>query len=146
MPIVRQRHHGWTVATAVLALMVPVASQARAPASTAMSRFNTIDSDHDAKLDKHELTAAAGRDFGLLDVDHDGYLTSAELKRTRDMNLLLPLPGHLVAASAFAAADTDHDGRIDRREYEHAIVKAYLACDANADGTIEMSDLKHCAL
>jgi Ca2+-binding EF-hand superfamily protein len=133
-------------AAAAFAALLPVASTAQAPSSSAMSGFRTIDSDHDLKLDKRELTAAAGRDFDRLDIDHDGYLTSAELKRTRDTKLLLPLPGRLSSASAFAAADTDRDNKIDKREYTHAIVQAYLACDRNADGTIEMSDLKRCAL
>ncbi len=137
---------GWAVAATVLASMLPLASAAQTASSSAMSGFRTIDSDHDAKLDKAELGAAAGRDFDRLDVDHDRYLTQAELKRVRGPKLLLPLPGHLGTASAFAAADTDHDRKIDKREYERAIVQAYLTCDRNADGTIEMSDLKYCAL
>jgi Ca2+-binding EF-hand superfamily protein len=120
--------------------LAPVAAQTR----SAISDFHVIDTDHDRKLDRHELAAAAAHDFERLDIDHDGYLTHGELDRTRDVSLLLPVPGHLNAKLAFAAADTDRDHKIDQHEYVHAIVAAYMSCDRNHDGTIEVSDLRHC--
>jgi Ca2+-binding EF-hand superfamily protein len=142
---------------AVLALIAALMTNVRPAASAAVggalamstvnatSGFAAIDSDKDGKLDRAELTAAAGHDFERLDIDHDRYLTIDELKKAHAVDVLLPLPGRLEAASAFSAADTDHDQKIDKREYERAIVAAYMSCDANHDGTIEMSDLKHCS-
>ncbi len=134
---------------ALIAIGVGVACAAdSAPAQTqrAMSAFGAIDSDHDSKLDRGELAAAAGKDFDRLDVDRDGYLTRDELARTRSKTLLLPFPGRLSTAAAFAAADTDHDRKIDKREYQRAVVAAYMRCDRNRDGTIELSDLNHCRM
>jgi hypothetical protein len=142
----------WPVALRALATIAVCAFAAGAPANaqlhtqSAISSFHTIDTDGDAKLDRRELTAAAGRDFDTLDVDRDGYLTGSELTRTRDKRLLLPFPGRFASAAAFAAADTDRDQKIDKHEYEVAVVKAYMRCDRNRDGTIEISDLRTCSL
>ncbi len=113
--------------------------------SAATRSFATIDTDGDGKLNRVELNAAAGRDFDRLDVDHDHYLTASELKAAHDVKLLLPLPGRLESPAAFMAADSDHDAKIDKHEYQAAIVRAYLKCDANRDGTIELSDLRRCS-
>jgi hypothetical protein len=122
------------------------AAVAQPNAKSAMSNFRTIDTDGDAKLDRRELAAAARRDFDRLDIDRDGYLTRGELAQTRGKTLLLPFPGRLSTQNAFMAADTDHDRKIDRHEYEIAVVRAYMRCDRNRDSTIEVSDLRHCAM
>ena len=72
-------------------------------------------------------------------------MTAAELANARSDKLLLPFPGRFSTAAAFAAVDTDHDRKISEQEYETAVVRAYLACDANHDGTIELSDLRRCS-
>ena len=125
---------------------LPHTARAHDDARIGIADFRTIDTDRDAKLDRHELLAAASRDFDRLDVDRDGYLTRGEIKRTHSASLLLPLPGRLSSVRTFAAADTDHDEKIDRHEYEVAIVNAYMTCDRNHDGTIKVSDLRHCRL
>jgi len=132
----------------VAVLAAPAAYPAGAQPNTAnaTSAFKKIDTDGDGKLDRKELTVAAGLDFDKLDVDHDGSLTLAELQKTHDRGLLLPFPKHLDTATAFAAVDTDRDHKIDKTEYETAVVNAYMSCDRNHDGTIELSDLKHCSL
>jgi Ca2+-binding EF-hand superfamily protein len=122
----------------------PSIASAQGNAANAIAGFHAIDTDGDAKLDRRELTAAAGRDFDRLDLDRDDFLTRSELAKTRSTSLLLPFPGRFGSAAAFAAADTDRDGKIDKHEYEAAVVRAYLACDRNHDGTIELSDLRHC--
>jgi len=147
----RMQFLGKSFVAARVALMLPLAlvpsvATAQGNAASATAGFHAIDTDGDAKLDRAELTAAAGRDFGRLDVDGDGFLTRAELAKTRSTSLLLPFPGRFSSAAAFSAADTDGDGKIDKREYEAAVVRAYLACDRNHDGTLEVSDLRHCRL
>jgi Ca2+-binding EF-hand superfamily protein len=131
---------------AVSVAAVGARASAQPHTQSAISSFHAIDTDRDAKLDRRELTAAAGRDFDKLDVDRDGYLTGSELTRTRDKRLFLPFPGRFASAAAFAAADTDRDRKIDKHEYEVAVVKAYMRCDRNRDGTIEISDLRTCSL
>jgi Ca2+-binding EF-hand superfamily protein len=131
------------ISAALFAADAPPAAAAMNSAS-ALANFRAIDTDRDAKLDRHELTVAAAKDFDRLDVDHDGYLTATELRRTRSKMLLLPFPGRFASAAAFATADTDRDDNIDKHEYEAAVVKAYLSCDSNHDGTIEVSDLRRC--
>jgi len=132
------------VALALAVAFVPHLAGAQTGGPTA--NFHAIDTDGDAKLDRSELSAAAGRDFARLDADRDGYLTRGELAKTRSTSLYLPFPGRFSSAAAFSAADTDGDGKIDKREYEAAVVRAYLACDRNHDGTLEVSDLRHCSL
>jgi hypothetical protein len=122
------------------------AASAQTMTAGAMRAFQSIDTDGDHRLDRQELIVAAGRDFVRLDIDHDGTLTKRELAKTRSAVLLLPFPRRFDTMASFAAADTDHDGKIDKREYVFAVVKAYMACDANRDGTIEMSDLRRCAM
>ncbi len=120
------------------------ASIAQVQGASAITNFRAIDTDGDAKLNRAELTAAADRDFARLDVDHDGYLTRGELTRTGSKTLLLPFPGRFSSQAAFSAADTDHDRKIDRHEYESAVVGSYMRCDRNHDNTIELSDLRRC--
>lgn len=135
-------------AIVLFAAISAIGSQANAQMQhrAATSDFRTIDTDADARLDRRELAAAAGRDFDRLDVDRDRYLTRDEVRRTHGATLLLPLPGRLSTRNAFAAADTDRDRKIDKREYVATIVRAYMRCDGNRDGTIEVSDLRHCRL
>jgi Ca2+-binding EF-hand superfamily protein len=119
---------------------------ASAHLSAPTANFRAIDTDRDSKLDRTELRAAAGRDFDTLDVDRDGFLTGDELAKTRRKTLLLPFPGRFASAAAFTAADTDRDRKIDKGEYTTAVVRAYMRCDRNRDGTIEISDLRTCSL
>jgi Ca2+-binding EF-hand superfamily protein len=130
---------------AICAAAFPLVTFAQMNTATATANFHSIDTDHDAKLDRHELLTAAGRDFDRLDIDHDGYLTHRELYETRNRSLLLPFPGRFESSAAFAAADTDRDMKIDKHEYETAVVEAYMKCDRNRDETIELSDLRHCS-
>jgi hypothetical protein len=88
---------------------------------------------------------AAGRDFDRLAAGR-GALTRDQLARARGGALLLPVPARYSTAAVFKLDDTDHDAKIDKREYEHAVAAAYMRCDANRDGTIEIADLRHCSL
>ncbi len=133
------------LAAAVFACSSFGISVAQTDTSSAIAGFRAIDTDRDAKLDRRELAAAARLDFKHLDLHKNGFLTAAELANARSDKLLLPFPGRFSTATAFAAVDTDHDRKISEQEYETAVVRAYLACDANHDGTIELSDLRRCS-
>ena len=70
------------------------------------------DTNHDGKLAKAEMVAAAkaqGRSglqidifWGMIDGDHDGFLTGAEVDK--------------LSARSFARLDKDHDGTLDAAE------------------------------
>jgi Ca2+-binding EF-hand superfamily protein len=46
--------------------------------------FNRTDSNHDGRLTREEFFADARRLFAIMDLDHDGVITPAELDRYRD--------------------------------------------------------------
>lgn len=45
--------------------------------------FNRIDAKRDARIDREEFLADARRQFAIMDIDHDGLITPAELDRYR---------------------------------------------------------------
>lgn len=45
--------------------------------------FNRIDANHDGRIDREEFIADARRQFAIMDINHDGLITPAELDRYR---------------------------------------------------------------
>jgi Ca2+-binding EF-hand superfamily protein len=53
-----------------------------------------------------------------------------------------PVPPNADPRGAFAETDRNHDGAIDREEYQERIVEVFYFADANKDGTLDAVELQ----
>ncbi len=113
-----------------LALVLAAPAAARPPKPT----FDSLDRNHDRKIDLNEWLQAwvdkeaAKKRFHQLDRDRDGVLSEAD------------------ARAIFAEKDRDHDGRISRQEYLYgyddtqAASDAFVAYDSNRDAYLSWDE------
>jgi len=80
----------------------------------ASAKFDALDTDHEATLDKSELTGiVASKTVEKADRDHDATLDKAEYTA--------------LVVTYFNQADTDHDGTLEPRELDTAPGRALVA-------------------
>ncbi len=82
--------------------------------AAASAKFDTLDTDHEATLDKSELTGiVAAKSFTQADKDRDGTLDKAEYVA--------------LVIQTFKQADADHDGTLEPKELDTATGRALVA-------------------
>lgn len=87
-----------------------------------------FDIDNDGTLDLAEVKKAASALFAKLDPDHDGTLDARELR------------GRLTAKE-LAAADPDRDGTLTLDEYLSVVEQRFNAANPDKDGTLDAKEL-----
>jgi len=102
---------------------------ASALAASAQDPIKMFDLDSDGTLDLAEVKRAAADRFAKLDPDHDLTLDRRELA------------GRL-SARELAAADPDHDGTLTLDEYLAVVEKRFNAANRDADGTLDAKELR----
>jgi Ca2+-binding EF-hand superfamily protein len=107
---------------------VSLGAAAADPASAKVD-INTIDPDHDGKLDLKEAQAAAEAKFAQLDTDHDGTLDKTEMAA-------------VMGKRSFAHADPDKDGTVDKAEYMKLVEHRFKAADPDHDGSLSQDELQ----
>ncbi len=87
-----------------------------------------LDTDSDQTLDLAEVDTGANKRFDLLNQDADTTLDMKEVKG-------------VIGEKAFAAADTDHDGTLSKKEYLALVRKLFKEADTDHDGTLSAKEL-----
>ena len=104
--------------TALIGAATPALAQKKN--STLVGQFDT---DNDGTVDLGEAKKAGAEMFDKLDADKDGTLDHKEVH------------GRL-SRREFAAADTDHDGTLNKEEYLAVVEQRFKAADRDHDGTL----------
>ena len=100
-----------------------------------MDRLASADGDGDGTITRVELEKARATAFTRLDQNNDGALDANDVPpRLRRM-----MAGRL--AEGLSAFDTDHDGRVSRREFIHGPSAAFTTADADRDGRVTSAEL-----
>jgi Ca2+-binding EF-hand superfamily protein len=119
--------------TAILALTAGALLADGLPAlakSNNVSLIKRFDTDNDGTVDLAEAKKAASELFDKLDRDHDGTLDTREMSRRMTVKQIKDL----------AAADSDHNGKFTKDEYLAVVEQRFLAADADHDGTLDAKE------
>jgi EF hand len=116
-----------TLSGLVAAGVMMSSAQAAPTADAVVAKY---DKDSDKTLDLDEVKAAATAHFDKLDKasDSDSTLDPNEVKG-------------VIRPKAFKAADSDHDGTLDKTEYLALVAKRFDKVDTDHDGTIDAKEL-----
>jgi len=129
--------HASVLAVAIAALSsAPVRAAAQAETSTG-ARFTELDRDNNDILSLDEYAAEARAAFDAMDVDHNRNITVTEMD-TADAQS----DGEMSSAQKIALRDDNKDGILSIDEHQAAIEAQFGIIDANADGSIDLSELK----
>jgi Ca2+-binding EF-hand superfamily protein len=137
-PMTRSRVLLAVALSAALVSTVAIAQQAT-PAATPEATHQRLDANGDGAIDKAEAAKSprlAGK-FDQLDKDHDGRLTAGERPRMgRD--------GHGGMHDRMQQLDTDKDGRISSKEAaaKPELAQKFAGLDANHDGFLDRGDFQ----
>lgn len=102
----------------------------------ASGMFNAMDMNGDGVVSKSEFEDFQSRQFDALDANKDGRLTLDEMNAGQKMATDNSATSHL--DKVFNAADTNHDGGLDRKEAEAMpMLSMYFdEVDTNKDGKV----------
>ena len=107
----------------------PASAQTQAaPPQNLKQRFETVDLNHDGKLDRDEFYRAAVDSFYFRDKDKKGYLTIEDLREA--------------SPEAFKAANRKGDGRLSLQEYINALFIDFDKADTDKDGTLSYEEIE----
>jgi hypothetical protein len=84
---------------------------------------------NDERLTLPEVRLAASARFDKLDHDGDGTLDPAEVQGR-------------IGKTQFKAADTDHDGTLNKDEYLALVEKLFNRADVHHDGALDVAELR----
>ena len=136
----RQLHdslHASVLAVALVALTgAPVHAVAQVAATTD-ARFTALDRDNNDMLTSDEYTVEARAAFDAMDLDHNRNVTAAEMD-TADAQS----EGEMSSAQKIALNDENKDGILSVDEHQAAIEAQFEVIDVNADGSIDLGELK----
>lgn len=152
--------------TLILAAMASViAATAAAPSYAAVDRakkqkniermIKRADLNGDSKVSRDEMIKALEKTFAILDTNHDGVLTQAEVSNGKatfkaHVQQVKASGGHVSGvmrmpkkvADRFAKIDTNGDGKISESEIQILAEKMFKRRDHNNDGYISTADFK----
>ena len=129
--------HASVLAVAIAALSsAPVRAAAQAEATTD-ARFTELDRDNNDTLSLDEYAAEARAGFDAIDVDHNRNITVAEMDAADAQS-----DGEMSSAQKIALRDENKDGILSVDEHMAAIEAQFEVVDVNADGGIDVSELK----
>jgi Ca2+-binding EF-hand superfamily protein len=111
-----------------VASISPAASAERMDASSTMA---LVDKNKDGRIDREEFHQRMTEVFFFADVDKDGQLTYAELAAVE-----------YVDPEVFKRADRDGNGKLSLYEFMYVVHRDFDAADKNADGVIDMEELR----
>jgi Ca2+-binding EF-hand superfamily protein len=111
-----------------VASISPAASAERMDASSTMA---LVDKNKDGRIDREEFHQRMTEVFFFADVDKDGQLTYAELTAVE-----------YVDPEVFKRADRDGNGKLSLYEFMYVVHRDFDAADKNADGVIDMEELR----
>jgi len=107
----------------------PASAQTQAaPPQNLKQRFETVDLNHDGKLDRDEFYQAVVDAFFLRDKDKDGYLAMSELTEA--------------SPEALRAVKHKDSARISLQEYINALFKDFDAADTDGDGLLTVEEIE----
>lgn len=126
-----------TGASLVLAsIALPSLAQTRAPATTATTHFETLDTNKDKRVDKAEYESS--NLFAQLDGDHNNRITADEL----DAILGPQQDGTPSAADRIRVADGNDDGELSDEELRRNAEMQFTRMDRNSDGYLDLAEMK----
>ena len=141
-------HDGYLTMSEVQAMWAQeIAQAARASEAGRAAAFDKCDKNKAGKLTAAELKPCMPRvaaNEQVLDTSKDGYLTKAEVVAGAQLAAQATINQMRQRnAQAFAKADTNHDGKLSRAEFDAAfprLAKSFEFFDENHDGFIEPSE------
>jgi collagen type III alpha len=117
----------------------------------ALQRLLQMDTDKDGKISRTEARGKLAENFDRFDLNKDGYLDRAELRRVAQIMVAMrqqggPGPGAQSAARDtvdFDALDRNADGRLTREEVRGTFLEPLFdQIDTNRDGKIDPRELE----
>ena len=130
--------HASVLAIAVAALCGAHAHAAgQAVTTTTDARFTELDRDNNDLLSPGEYAAEARTRFDAMDIDHNRNITVEEMD-TADAQA----EGEMSSAQKITLHDRNKDGILSVDEHQAAVEAQFELVDANADGSIDLSELK----
>lgn len=122
----------------LLAVMLLAMAETSAFAQGAVDLDNILakaDADHDGRISRDEFQVARAARFDKFDRNHDGFLDNSDMpRRMRSSDRMQKFQAML------NMADTDHDGRVSREEYESAGTRMFGLVDVNHDGYLDQDE------
>ena len=126
-----------SVLVVVIAAVPGAHVHAAGQAETTDARFTTLDRDDNDMLSPAEYAAEARARFDAIDLDHNRNITIAELDAADAQS-----EGEMSSAQKIALDDDNKDGILSIDEHQAAIEAQFKVIDANADDSIDLSELK----
>ena len=142
----------------VLTLMLAASAITSAGAQTAPATPRPPmrqDANHDGVSTRAEAIAQADARFAQMDTDHDGRITTGEMRAYREAlhdrmvasgrDVPVPPPGGRKHDGMGRRMDPNGDGSVTRDEFEARALKRFDRMDANHDGTIDATERANAA-
>lgn len=107
------------------------------------TRFHALDKDKDNLIDRAEYDASGSRAFQHLDPDGDGRISerdSASPSGERPRRSVIRMPTTHDLAGFIEIHDTDGDGEVTRAQFDTQRAAAFAATDSNGDGKLDSSE------
>jgi EF-hand domain pair len=143
--------YGWAMgavltAGSVAGSTLAAGAQAAGPATPAAKQWlMLLDPDKDATVSKEEYVSYIQKEFGTLDVDHDGTLDAKELNEVRGLPAVgaegVAKPGKHDGKQLLLAMDTDKDGTVSKDELTAYAGMVFDRLDHDHDGTLDAVEL-----
>jgi hypothetical protein len=115
--------------------------------------FDTMDANHDGKLDAADRAAHMGQMFDMADTDHNGSLSRAEFDAMHQRGPEGGMGGgegmgkdmrhggdHGMGMKMLGMADANHDGAVTRDEFLAGAGQHFDMMDANHDGSLTKAE------
>lgn len=129
--------HASVLAVAIAALFGAPVRAAGQAATTTDARFTALDRDNNDMLSLDEYAAEARTRFDAIDIDHNRNITVAEMDAADAQS-----EGEMSSAQKITLRDENKDGILSVDEHQAAIEAQFEIVDVNADGSIDLSELK----
>ena len=126
-----------SVLVVVIAAVPGAPVNAGGQAETTDARFTALDRDDNDMLSPDEYAAEARARFDAMDLDHNRNITVAEMDAADAQS-----DGEMSSAQKIALRDENKDGILSVDEHMAAVEAQFEVVDVNADGSIDLGELK----